>query len=488
MLNTKSIKKKIFDEIEIADNAQKNLITDNNKILETNDSLSSREIIKLHNENINNHQNGLKMMDNVIKQREINKFMDNFKGGNEHHSQNINPLQINNNSVNNVQEGGNILVRELANQIKSDLRPNPQIILVAPKNNIIENNLVNESKSTKRNSVEWDDVQNAYVIYENDILEGYFTNNDVIKSIINGNNINKNIKKYFFIIANNAETSNNEFNFIDSNFTDNLDLIIKIQNEIFDIINQSDFIEKNESDLENLLIFNYQFIIYLFKKLKFLDNNESTKIAKFYSTLTFRFSSLILKQLMKIENQNVNIINDIAKLKDVKKDIVTQLDSIENYLETNYNKKVVSHTNITYDSSESKNTNSPNTIIAISTSENNSTDNINESNTDNRNNLQIVSSSIKNEKTSILDNIITSLSGKKSQNIFISENNGYNEINDDVTSYFDKQISGISKTSVTSNTNKKNTYKITNKHNSTTDPSYNKSSAIKNGEIYKINL
>jgi hypothetical protein len=33
-----------------------------------------------------------------------------------------------------------------------------------------------------------------------------------------------------------------------------------------------------------------------------------------------------------------------------------------------------------------------------------------------------------------------------------------------------------------------NTYKIANKHTSTTDPSYNKSSAIKNGQIYKIKL
>jgi hypothetical protein len=480
MLNTKSIKKKLFDEIEMPNNNRKNFMTDNNKILETNDSISSKEIIKLHNENLQNHQDGLKMMDNAIKQREMTKFMDNFndnfKGGDENLSQNINSLQINNNPVNNTQEGGNILVRELANQIKNDMRPNPQIILVAPQNNSI-----NECNISKRNSVEWDDVKNAYVIYENDIVDGYFTNNDIIKSVINGNNINKNVKKYFFIIANNAETDNNEFNFIDSIFTDNLDLVIKIQNEIFDIINQNDFIEKNENDLENLLIFNYQFIIYLFKKFKFLDNNESNKIAKFYSTLTFRFSSLILKQLVKIENRNINIINDVAKLHDVKKDISSQLNNIENYLENLHNKKETIQSNISDSSSKSKSNDNSDTIINISTSDNNSTDDINK-------NSQSGSLSNKNEteKTSILDEIISSLSNKKS-----NQNNGYKEINDDVTSYIDKQFSGNLKTSVTSitsNTNKKNTYKITNKHTSTSDPSYNKSSAIKNGQIYKIKL
>ena len=99
------------------------------------------------------------------------------------------------------------------------------------------------------------------------------------------------------------------------------------------MINQNELFEENEENLENLLIFNYQFIIYLFKKSNYLNNSESTKVAKFYSTLTFRFSSLILKQTMKIENQNVNIVNEIAKLYDVKKEISSQLTNIEEYLE-----------------------------------------------------------------------------------------------------------------------------------------------------------
>ena len=60
------------------------------------------------------------------------------------------------------------------------------------------------------------------------------------------------------------------------------------------------------------------------------------------------------------------------------------------------------------------------------------------------------------------------------------------EINDDVSSYLDKQNSNNFKTSTTSN-QQKTSYRITNKY-TPTDPSYNKSSAIKNGQIYKIKI
>lgn len=465
MLNTKSIKKKSFNEINFSESNQQNAgnnATDN----KMNDTISNKEIIQLHNEKLNNQRNNLKLMDGVIKEREINKFMNNFKE--ENYTDNV--QQNINNPV--LQGGNNNLVKELATQLKNELAPpvpeQPQIILIAPKNNFADNNT--NGCILNNNSAEWDDDKNAYVIYNNNNMEDFFTNNDVIKSIINGANINKSIKKYFFIIAHNSENNNNEFNFIDSVFTDNLDLIIKIQNELFDLINRNDLFENNDDNLDNLLIFNYQFIIYLFKKSNFLNNNDSNKIAKFYSTLTFRFSSLILKQVMKIENHNVGLLNDISKLFDIKKDIVSQLNNIENYLENN---KV--------DLSNSLNNTNDVDVINISTDDN-STDDSTDNSTDN--NLELTKP---NNNTRALDEIISSLTSKTTKQSD-SLNNGYHEINDNVSSYMDKQISGNLKTSATSSVNlKTNTYKITNK-NTTTDPSYNKSSAIKNGQIYKIKL
>jgi hypothetical protein len=496
MLNTKSIKKKLFNEVDFSDNNQQNAgnaKTEN----KTNDTMSSKEIIKLHNENLNNQRNNLKVMDEAIKQREINKFIDNFKGGNEnistiqenvqHNNNNNQNLQLNNNNqhlqLNNnqhlLQGGNNNLVKELVTQIKNELHApipeQPQIILIAPKTNLADNN---NEYIPNRNLAEWDDNKNAYVIYNiNNMIEGFFTNNDVVKSIINGSNINKNIKKYFFIIAHNAENNNNEFNFIDSIFTDNLDLIIKIQNDLFDLINQNDLFEKNDDDLDNLLIFNYQFIIYLFKKSNYFNNIESNKIAKFYSTLTFRFSSLILKQVMKIENQNISLANDISKLFDIKKDIISQLTNIENCLKNNTKIDIISSNTNT-----NSNTNKSivNDIIDISTNDN-STDN--NSQTD-LYNTTIITGGLK--KSNVLDEVISSITSNTNKQSS-SKYNRYQEINDEVSSYMDKQISGNLKTSETSVINlNKNTYKITNKNTTTTIPSYNKSSAIKNGQIYKI--
>ena len=99
-----------------------------------------------------------------------------------------------------------------------------------------ENNQ-NQHKNKIKNEdtyAEWDEDKNSYVIYDNNIVEGYFTNSDIIKSIVQGSNINKFIKKYFFIITYDKKTDTKEFNFIDSVFTDNLELIIRTQNSLFD--------------------------------------------------------------------------------------------------------------------------------------------------------------------------------------------------------------------------------------------------------------
>lgn len=509
MLNTKPIKKKVINEMDNSD-IKKALGTDGNtqyKTLETNDSMSSKDIIKLHNENLNVQKENTKVMEDMTKQREMNILVNKREELQEDQNNIMNnkpslyPTNDNNiNNTNNTMCGdNNHIIRELANQIKNELNPNPQVIFVAPRPNLADTMTENFTKSKKRNNyAEWDEDKNAYVVHDNNEIEGFFTNNDIIKSIINGTNINRNIKKYFFIIAYNKETDTNEFNFIDGIFTDNLEIMIRVQNSLFDLSNQSELFEENENYSENLLIFNYQFIIYLFKKSNYLNDNHTNKIAKFYSTITYRFTSLVLKQTMKIENENITLANDIEKLLDIKNDISLQLTNIEKHLAIN-NKPIKKNTNdslniINITSSE----NNTNTDTDTNTDSKNETDDTdNTDNTDNKDSddkTQKVGSVIKNKTKSILDDIITSLSSKnKIDELYDSEENGYKEINDDVTSYMDKQVSSsikssnISKTSNTNNTTSTK-YKIIKKHVSTTDPSYNKSSAINNGKIYKIKL
>lgn len=559
MLNTKSIKKKVYDEFENTDLKKTLGIETNrdNQILENFDSASNKQIIKLHNNNLNTQKDNMKMMADIIKQREIKPFMTNINTGSQNNNKNtnnvdgeLNSKNLNNQSVqenisqlqltptfnfNNYQkkithENVNQLVPRVANQIKNELNPTPQIICVAQNPNFVNNQIENNIKNNLIHA-EWDEDKNAYMIYDADIIEGFFTNSDIIKSIIQGFNINKYIKKYFFIIAYDKETDTNEFNFVDSVFTDNLELMIRTQNSLFDLVNHNEILN-NQDQNDNLIIFNYQFIIYLFKKSNYLNNNESNKISKFYSTITYRFTCLILKHTMKIENMNITLTNDIAKIIDIKNDISSQLSNIENLLLNTDN--VVNKYTDNKKSSDSNNFNNSVNFINITTSENesdndlldkkneknnnisnNMTDNTTDSGTDNETNIKsnintnntdkiltmykeknfAKSKNNKNVHKSILDEIISTLSNKSTHdNNYDSEDNNYKEINDDVTSYLDKRLSDnknittISDDLVKKKENVKTHYKIINKHMSTTDPSYNKNSAINNGKIYKIKL
>ena len=353
----------------------------------------------------------------------------------------------------------------------------------------------------------WDEDKNSYIIYENNEICAYFNNNDILKSIITGSNQNKYIKKFFFIISFNKENEVYEFNFIDSVFTDNLELLIRLQNFLFDLINQTDLLEDDSQ--ENLLIFNYQLIIYLFQKNNFI-NVEPIKIAKFYSTITYRYSSLVLKNVMKIESKNMSIASDITKLIEIKKDIYEQINNLENKInsinEINKNNDSDKMTNIiNISTSDNTNDNSTEETEKIEqsqvieeteqTEETEETEELEQSEEkrikpeEKKENLIVDSNqkgSSQNEETSILDDIISSLSNNNYKNKYLKNNNGYMEINDDISSYLDKQNSNNFKTSTTSN-QQKTSYRITNKY-TPTDPSYNKSSAIKNGQIYKIKI
>jgi len=551
MLNTKSIKKKNDVKYDNTDNSFKN--ENSFRKLETNDTISNKEIIKLHNENIERNNENINTIKHALIDREVNninekfnnmnggsaeknssfdepqnnKFLNNNLPNNNFLNNNLSNNNLSNNNLsNNNLSNNNLLNNNLSNNnlsnnnlqggfdsLLGNIQTKPQIIVVAPKNILSDKNIDSYAN--------WDEDKNSYNIYENNVICGYFNNNDILKSIITGSNHNKYIKKYFFIISFNKENEVYEFNFIDSVFTDNLELVIKIQNFIFDLINQIDLLE-NDSE-ENLLIFNYQFIIYLFQKNNFI-NIDPIKIAKFYSTITYRYSSLVLKNVMKIENKNMSIATDITKLIEIKKDIYEQINSLENKINkiNNNNNDSDKMTNIiNISTSDNTNDNSTeeieqteetqkieNTKKTEETEKNKEIEEIEETEETEKNKeteeteeteknketeekeILVVNTnqegSSKNEKTSILDDIISSLSNNNYKNKYLKNNNGFIEINDDVSSYLDKQNSNNIKTSMTSN-QQKPSYRITNKY-TPTDPSYNKSSAIKNGQIYKIKI
>jgi hypothetical protein len=546
MLNTKPIKKKIPNEVENSD-LKKTLFPEenaNNKIMENMSSVSNKEILKLHNDNVHSQKENMKIMADIIKEREMKQFVepDNREGSQNNNRDYTNNMENNpkitnveTNEQNNIIRGGsNPLIRDLASQIKNELNPYPhhysqpqsQVIFLTQKTNC-----TNDRNQNDKFRAEWDEDKNSYIIYDGDTIEGFFTNSDIIKSIIQGSNINKYVKKYFFIISYDKETDTNEFIFIDSIFTDNLELIIRIQNSLFDLINNNEIFNSEEQD-ENLLIFNYQFIIFLFKKTNYMDNGDTNKIAKFYSTITYRFTSLVLKHILKIENKNITLTNDIEKLFEIKNDISSQLLNIESYLlnTDNLNDRQNSHGKKlpnTNNSSKYSDSNNSLNIINITSSENNTdtdTDTFDNSNKHTHSNNNSITSTnhsqtltakenstqtgretdspIRNQliksnknKQSILDEIISTLSNKSVQERnYDSEENGYKEINDNVSSYIDKQMSRTTDEDTISDqptdkfSNGKNHYKIINKNVSTTDPSYNKNSAINNGKIYKIKL
>ena len=85
------------------------------------------------------------------------------------------------------------------------------------------------------------------------------------------------IKKYIFIITANFQLGINEFNFVNSIFTQNLDSMIKLQNYIYESINQFDSLDVGEAEnYKNILtLFYYQLIIFIFKNISVYENSDN---------------------------------------------------------------------------------------------------------------------------------------------------------------------------------------------------------------------
>jgi hypothetical protein len=478
MLNTKPIK-----------NNSNNNYTINN-------SLNSDKNIKIENSK-------QKELENLVLKTNIENFNESNKNDNydsyknnmmaEHFNSKINNDSINNNLI----KSDTLLNPKIINEFNNSKLDNTNLNL----GNIIEGNkynslrieddsdinnfkildkpfkMDNNTNTNTNSNVKWDSNNNNYVIYNNNNIECVITNNDILKYILNDDYNNIFIKKYIFIITLNNTTNNNEFNFIDSIFTGNFDIMVKLQNFIYETLNNyNDLIESDKYNYyEIITFFYYQLIIWLFKNSSKFDNiNDDNKVSKFFSVIIFRLNTIILKNLVNIKkkiNDNNILLNKLTEIKD---DINSKLNTIniklnnfsldsDNIFDSN---KQSSETSKSSDTSESSDS---------STFNNNITDNITGKETD------INSSDIINKYKIVQKN------GKKVDKIFDiitddsnydSDNNSYKEINDTITN---QNFSNLDKIKLLEN--KINSIETTNNK-----ISYNPNSADKNGKLFKINI
>ena len=336
MLNTKPIKK----SSNMFDNRIPNLSSDkkntDNKVIQLTGSKQEelQNIVKQANEDIQSENNPNDM--NNIEDRQIGGI-----GGDAHSNSQIQNPVVNreftydrykdkNYNISNLIDGNKMFIGNVEtqgineSQYKMELNPN-QIQ--------IQTNGFGETVK-----IYWDDVDNCYIItnMSSGTIECKIFNENVLKYIISNEINDIGIKRYLFIIGWNNQTEIFEFNFIDSVFTSNFNMMIKLQNWTYETLKTFDNID--ESDTYNyqeaILMFYFQLVIYLFNNYeKYSLTNEPSKISRIYSSIVYRFSSLVLKNVLKIKNSinsNNVILNDLMLLRS---DIFSQINFMNDKLE-----------------------------------------------------------------------------------------------------------------------------------------------------------
>jgi len=502
MLNTKAIKKEINNS-EIL--LEKKILNDQHNIeysFKTKNSIDNNlnhksdknDNIEMNNSEINNNE----ILDNNLDR---GGFMHNFnhpdakRDGLSYSKSGIMPFKYENN----------------------DGRNEINTILHQSRNNLIGGNTPNR--------VEWNDENNSYTVYSNSEIECIITNNDILKNMIDNNNIY--IKKYIYTLSYNQTLDVNEFNFINSIFTSNLDIIIKLQNFVYDIINNNlshqtsgelrtivknheenkeinDEIKNDSLDNEILLFFYYQLIIWLFKNISIFENNDSSnsnKISKVFSTLTYRFSSLILKNVINIQklcDYNLESLNEIKIMKNDIMHFFIQLENSDKHLSKFGSIKNLSDNNAQVSQNELL-SESEQSIFKLNETNNNLDDHIlnkykilnkngepikkfkelfseNNSNSSDSNNSNNSNSSDSNNSNSNSSN-----NSNDFDDSYDSDNsdNAYNEISDSVDILSINNSNNIKKL-------KEIEESIISLKNNSSIYSYNKNSALNNGKLFEI--
>jgi hypothetical protein len=487
MLNTKPIKKNNQNSLNNGDFNDNNLQNKNDDEILNNIGINTDKIDgNIKNFKINNILNDTKNIDNIQQPQYINNEIKHvpisvpFIVDNQ--NDNLNNIQQNNQQKNNhIQQNNN-------------LNNNQQNILMC---------------QTQINTyATFNEDTNSYVIYINDKIQTIFTNKDIISSLTSNTNQNETIKNYLYIINSNIATGLNEIIFINSVITNNITIMIKIQNFIYDLLCNY---EINDNTYDIVLFFYHQLIIYLFKNYSKYENHN--KIQQFYSTLSYRFSSLILKQLVNIENQN-NVINSkIKHINNIKNSLKNNLSSVDSDLTNNSDNSNNSDYLTSYISDDSNNlsnnsVNSSNNSVNSSDNSVNSSDNttIYSSNSNNKNNTPDNSTIYSSEEdlTSFIDNAKTSKQTNEQINEFtssqklidkhnIKKSNG--DVIKNVNDIFQNKNDGIEEIKKDNmvnqnilNTDTENNVQMSSVKGGKNKLSYNKMSAKNNAKHYHIKL
>ena len=336
MLNTKPIKK----SSNMFDNRIPNLSSDtkntDNKVIQLVDSKQEelQNMVKQANEDIQSENNPNDIND--VEDRQTGGI-----GGDAHSNSQIQNPVVNreftydrykdkNYNISNLIDGNKMFIGNVETQginqslYKMELNPNK-----IP----IQTNGFGETVK-----IDWDDVDNCYIItnISSGTIECKIFNENVLKYIISNEINDIGIKRYLFIIGWNNQTEIFEFNFIDSVFTSNFNMMIKLQNWTYETLKTFDNIDDSDTYnyQEAILMFYFQLVIYLFNNFeKYSLTNEPSKISRIYSSIVYRFSSLVLKNVLKIKNSinsNNVILNDLMLLRS---DIFSQINFMNNKLE-----------------------------------------------------------------------------------------------------------------------------------------------------------
>ena len=312
MLNTKAIKKNLDNNYN------------NSKI--TNQILSDKIVV------IENSK--LKELDNLVrKANEDNNLLlnnnntDKYKDKEDSSLSNNKILSNNSDSDNTINKTINKFKKknESLDNLKSESKSESESI--KKKNiNININKIKKEFEKILKNN-----NNNYYIIYENNKIECIISNEILLKSILNHDQNNYHIKKYLFITNWNLQFENYEFNFQNSILTNNFDIMIRIQNFIYEtLINFNNLnLTDNFNYQEIIIYFYFQLIIYLFNNYNRYElSNDLSKISKIYSSLVYRFSSIILKNILKIQNLLIENTDNINKLTNIKKELFEKINYI----------------------------------------------------------------------------------------------------------------------------------------------------------------
>ena len=349
-------------------------------------------------------------------------------------------------------------------------------------------NMVNYQE--KKTHVKFDEEKNEYVVYYDNNIECSMTNQDILRSIITPNNNEPCVRKYVFVISFNNEMNIDEFNFVNSSFTNNAQIMIQLQNFIYDTINHLMSLNQEET-LDIVIIFYYQMIIFMFKNLNNYNNYEN--ISKFYSTIIYRFSSLILKQTIKAQNESSKIKNNCEKILNIKQKLSYKIDALDKYIKqtNNSNSNMIGGNfddSIDTDDNSDNSDNSDNNDDNSDNSDNyddNSDNSDNSDNTDNTDN----SDNYDDNSDNNTDESEYYYSDNESEDNYIENklnNNeitgGYSEIKNTTVTYNDVFNSEGGSNILTSTTG------TTVMSSQQMDPSYNINSAKNNGKVFKIKL